>query len=87
MAGKILVLDEKVISQIAAGEVIEKPASVVKELLENAIDAESNQISIGVEDGGKKSIIVVDDGVGMNREDAKKAFLRHSTSKITKPLL
>lgn len=83
MAGKILVLDEKVISQIAAGEVIEKPASVVKELLENAIDAESNQINIEVEDGGKKSIIVVDDGIGMNREDAEKAFLRHSTSKIT----
>ncbi len=83
MAGKIIVLDEKVISQIAAGEVIERPASVVKELVENSIDAEASQISLEVEDGGKKSIKVLDNGIGMSREDVENAFLRHSTSKIT----
>ncbi|UCE37850.1 MAG: DNA mismatch repair endonuclease MutL [Thermoplasmata archaeon] len=82
MAGKIKVLDERVISQIAAGEVIERPASVVKELVENSIDADSTQIFIQIEDGGKKSITVVDDGIGMSREDTEKAFFRHSTSKI-----
>ncbi|MEE9150307.1 MAG: DNA mismatch repair endonuclease MutL [Thermoplasmata archaeon] len=83
MAGKIRVLDEKVISQIAAGEVIERPVSVVKELVENSIDADSTRINIEVEDGGKKSIKIVDNGIGMSREDVKNAFLRHSTSKIT----
>jgi DNA mismatch repair protein MutL len=83
MAGKIRVLDEKVISQIAAGEVIERPASVVKELVENSLDAEATQVTIEVKDGGKKSIKVADNGVGMGREDVEKAFLRHSTSKIT----
>lgn len=83
MVGRIKVLDEKVISQIAAGEVIERPASVVKELVENSIDADASQISIEVEDGGKKSIKVFDNGIGMSREDVENAFLRHSTSKIT----
>jgi DNA mismatch repair protein MutL len=83
MVNEIKVLDEKVISQIAAGEVIERPASVVKELVENAIDAGSSQIIIKIVDGGKKSIKVVDDGAGMSKENAKKAFYRHSTSKIT----
>jgi DNA mismatch repair protein MutL len=83
MALKIKVLDEKVISQIAAGEVIERPASVVKELLENAIDADASRITIKIEDGGKKSIKVVDNGIGMTKENAKRAFHRHSTSKIT----
>jgi DNA mismatch repair protein MutL len=83
MVGKIRVLDEKVISQIAAGEVIERPSSVVKELVENSLDADSSQIIIEAEDGGKKSIRVIDNGAGMNREDAERAFFRHSTSKIT----
>jgi DNA mismatch repair protein MutL len=83
MAGEIKVLDEKVINQIAAGEVIERPASVVKELVENSIDAKANKIIIEIEEGGKKSIKVIDDGIGMGPEDVKKAFLRHSTSKIT----
>lgn len=83
MANTIKLLDEKVISQIAAGEVIERPASVVKELVENSIDAEATQINIEAQDGGKKFIKVVDDGIGMNRQDAEKAFLRHSTSKIS----
>lgn len=82
MAHKITVLDEKVISQIAAGEVIERPASVVKELLENAIDAEADRITIQVEDGGKKTIKVIDNGIGMTKDNAELAFYRHSTSKI-----
>ncbi len=80
----IKILDERVISQIAAGEVIERPASVVKELVENSIDAESTEIIIDVKDGGKRSIRVMDNGIGMNKEDAVLAFERHSTSKITK---
>lgn len=83
MAGEIKVLDEKVISQIAAGEVIERPASVVKELVENSIDAKANNIIIEIEEGGKKLIKVIDNGIGMGAEDVNKAFLRHSTSKIT----
>jgi DNA mismatch repair protein MutL len=82
MASEIRVLDEKVISQIAAGEVIERPVSVVKELVENAIDAQSTQITVKIEDGGKKTIMVMDNGSGMTEENAKKAFHRHSTSKI-----
>lgn len=82
MAGKIKVLDERVISQIAAGEVIERPASVIKELVENSIDADASQIIVEVEDAGKKSIKVADDGYGMAKEDVEKAFFRHSTSKI-----
>jgi DNA mismatch repair protein MutL len=83
MDNRIIVLDEKVISQIAAGEVIERPASVVKELVENSIDAKSTQISVIVEDGGKKTIKVVDNGAGITRENAALAFHRHSTSKIS----
>ncbi len=82
MGGKIKVLSDKVISQIAAGEVIERPASVVKELLENSIDAKASQIRILIEDGGKKGITVIDDGEGMEKEDCECAFFRHSTSKI-----
>jgi DNA mismatch repair protein MutL len=82
MPGKIKLLNEKVISHIAAGEVIERPASVVKELVENSIDAGASKVFIQVEEGGKKLIRVEDNGSGMERSDAEIAFLRHSTSKI-----
>ncbi|MGB0109414.1 MAG: DNA mismatch repair endonuclease MutL, partial [Terriglobales bacterium] len=80
--GKIHVLPERVANQIAAGEVVERPASVVKELLENALDAGSTRIRIQVEAGGKKLIQITDNGCGMVRDDAMLAFERHATSKI-----
>ena len=80
--GKIHVLSERVANQIAAGEVVERPASVVKELLENALDAGSTRIRIQVEAGGKKLIQITDNGCGMVRDDAMLAFERHATSKI-----
>jgi DNA mismatch repair protein MutL len=80
--GKIHVLPERVANQIAAGEVVERPASVVKELLENALDAGSTRIRINVEAGGKKLIQIIDNGCGMVRDDAMLAFERHATSKI-----
>src|SRR5689334_11842611 len=80
--GRIHVLSEAVANKIAAGEVVERPASVVKELLENSLDAGSTQIRIQVEAGGKKVIQITDDGCGMTRDDALLAFERHATSKI-----
>jgi DNA mismatch repair protein MutL len=80
--GNIHVLSERVANQIAAGEVVERPASVVKELLENALDAGSTRIRINVEAGGKKLIQITDNGCGMVRDDAMLAFERHATSKI-----
>lgn len=78
----INVLSEDVINKIAAGEVIERPASVVKELLENSIDAGADLININIENYGKDLIRISDNGLGMNHEDAKKSIVRHATSKI-----
>lgn len=78
----IRVLPPDVAAKIAAGEVVERPASVVKELLDNAIDAGANRITVDVEDGGRKLIRVVDNGCGMSREDVRLAVERHATSKI-----
>src|SRR6266496_1910969 len=80
--GRIHVLSENVANKIAAGEVVERPASVVKELLENSIDAGSTRIRINIEAGGKKLIQITDNGCGMVRDDALLAFERHATSKI-----
>jgi len=83
MSTKIKLLPEKLANQIAAGEVVERPASVVKELIENSLDAGARRITIEVEAGGKKRIRIQDDGEGMSRDDALLAFERHATSKIT----
>jgi DNA mismatch repair protein MutL len=80
--GRIHVLPEHVANKIAAGEVVERPASVVKELLENALDAGSTRIKVQIEAGGKKLIHITDNGCGMVRDDALLAFERHATSKI-----
>ena len=80
--GRIHVLSDQVANQIAAGEVVERPASVVKELLENALDAGATRIRVEVEGGGRKLIRIVDNGHGMGRDDALLAFERHATSKL-----
>ncbi len=80
--GKIKLLDEITINKIAAGEIIERPASIVKELVENSIDAKANNIIIEIKDGGKSYIRVTDDGEGIPRDEVELAFKRHSTSKI-----
>lgn len=81
---KIRVLPDQIVNQIAAGEVVERPASVAKELVENSIDAGATRISIDVEAGGRRLLKVSDDGEGMTRDDAVLAFERHATSKISR---
>lgn len=80
--GNIRILPENLISKIAAGEIVERPSSVVKELIENSLDAKSNSITIELKSGGKRLIRVSDNGIGMNKDDALLSIERHATSKI-----
>ena len=82
MSDVIKLLPDSVANQIAAGEVIQRPASVIKEMVENAIDAQATDIQIVLKDAGRTLIQIIDNGVGMSDTDARLAFERHSTSKI-----
>jgi DNA mismatch repair protein MutL len=84
MSAKVQLLDQNTSNQIAAGEVVEKPASVVKELVENSLDAGATQIDVSIFAGGTEFIRVRDNGSGMDEENARMAILRHATSKIVK---
>lgn len=84
MSDIIQLLPDSVANQIAAGEVIQRPASVIKELVENSVDAGAKNIQIQVIDAGKTTILVTDDGKGMSATDARLSFERHATSKISK---
>ena len=83
MSDIIQLLPDSVANQIAAGEVIQRPSSVVKELVENAIDAGASMIRVNIVDAGRTLIQVIDDGKGMSETDARMAFERHATSKIS----
>src|SRR5437870_8418106 len=82
---KIRVLPDDIANRIAAGEVVERPASIVKELMENSLDAGARKIAIDVEEGGRRLIRVTDDGEGMSPDDALTCFGRHATSKLYQP--
>ena len=79
---RIKILPENIANKIAAGEVVERPASVVKELMENSLDAESTDITIEIKAGGKDLVRVIDNGIGMSHDDALMALQRHATSKL-----
>ena len=83
--GNIQRLSTQLANMIAAGEVVQRPASVVKELLENAVDAGASSINLSVKDSGRTLIQVIDNGIGMSPEDALLCFERHATSKISEP--
>ena len=87
MSDIIRLLPDSVANQIAAGEVIQRPASVIKELVENAIDAGAQHVDVLVVDAGKTSIQVIDDGKGMSETDARLSFERHATSKIREAVI
>ena len=80
--GKVAILNSLVAQQVAAGEVVDRPASVVKELSENALDAGATRVEVEISDGGRERMLVRDNGSGMSEEDAKLSVLRHATSKI-----
>ena len=81
---EIRVLDQSTINQIAAGEVVERPSSIVKELVENAVDANSTAVTVEIKGGGIDFIRITDNGCGIEKEQVRKAFLPHATSKIRK---
>ena len=82
--GEIHILDSVTVDKIAAGEVVERPSSVVKELVENSIDAGARMITVEIKDGGISMIRITDDGCGIDKSQIEKAFMRHATSKIEK---
>ena len=82
---RINILDKNTINQIAAGEVIDRPASIIKELVENSIDAGATSVSVEIRGGGIDLIRITDNGSGIDKDDVKVAFIRHTTSNYNKP--